>query len=66
MKWNLWDKMLEDIKAQEAVLESVEELWRDAKYHEQIDLSSANTMDVAVAICVTESFLGLDRIVLVG
>jgi hypothetical protein len=37
-------QMLEDIKAQEAVLKSVEELWRETRYHEIHSLRKPKTM----------------------
>jgi hypothetical protein len=38
VKWNSWDNMLADIKAQENILRSIEEQWRDMKYEEECKL----------------------------
>ena len=40
IKRNPWDKMLDDIKEKEAELKSLEELWRDTRYHKQCNLQN--------------------------
>lgn len=37
IKWNAWDTLLADIKAQEVSVKSIEEQWRDLKYQEECE-----------------------------
>jgi hypothetical protein len=40
VKWNDWEQMLEETKAQEATLRAIKEQWRDMTYQEECELQN--------------------------